>query len=195
MNYLSSVTHKIARSQGDPKVLRSGPSSLGTSDKLAKALGWFSIGLGLAELVAPRRFTRALGMEGKEGMVRAFGFREIVSGVVSLSPEKQAGLWSRVAGDGLHIAALLRGLHDDNPKRDNVATALAMVLGVTLLDIIGAQSTSARHARRRGQQRRLYHDRTGFPKGVEAARGAARNFKVPREVQARPLLASGGAAS
>lgn len=52
----------IARSEGDPEVLRSGPSSLGRADQLAKALGWFSLGLGLAELLAPRRITRALGM-------------------------------------------------------------------------------------------------------------------------------------
>ena len=29
----------IARSEGDPKVLRSGPNSLGASDRLARALG------------------------------------------------------------------------------------------------------------------------------------------------------------
>ena len=57
----------IARSKGDPKVIHSGPSSLGTADRMAKALGWFSIGLGLTELIAAERITRALGMEGKEG--------------------------------------------------------------------------------------------------------------------------------
>ena len=169
MTYLSN----IARSAGDPKVLRSGPSSLGTPDKLAKALGWFSLGLGLAELVAPGRITRALGMEGKEGLVRAYGAREVLAGIVSLSADKQTGLWSRLAGDGLDVAALVPGLRDDNPKRDNVGLALAVVLGVTLLDVIGAQATTARHSRNRGQ-RRLYHDRSGFPKGIEAARGAAR---------------------
>ena len=29
----------IARSKGDPKVLHSGPSSLGAADRMAKALG------------------------------------------------------------------------------------------------------------------------------------------------------------
>ena len=43
----------IARSPGDPKVLHPGPSSLGSADRMAKALGWFSIALGVAELVAP----------------------------------------------------------------------------------------------------------------------------------------------
>ena len=63
----------IARSKGDPKILHSGPSSLGAADRMAKALGWFSIGLGLTELIAAERITRALGMEGKEALVRAYG--------------------------------------------------------------------------------------------------------------------------
>lgn len=184
MTYLSN----IARSEGDPKVLRSGPSSLGTSDQLAKALGWFSLGLGLTELLAPGHITRALGMEGKEGVVRAFGAREIGHGLLTLSPDKQVGLWSRVAGDGLDIATLMGGLRDDNPKRDNVVIALAMVLGVTVLDLIGAQSTTVRHSRNRGE-RRLYRDRTGFPRGVQAARGAARDFKTPPDMRAAPTLA------
>jgi hypothetical protein len=184
MTYLSN----IARYEGDPKVLRSGPSSLGTSDRLAKALGWFSLGLGLAEILAPGHITRALGMEGKEGVVRAFGAREIGHGLLTLSPDKQVGLWSRVAGDGLDIATLMGGLRDENPKRDNVAIALAMVLVVTLLDVIGAQSTTVRHSRKVGE-RRLYRDRSGFPRGVQAARGAARDFKTPADMRAAPVLA------
>ena len=189
MTSLANITHRIARSQGDPQLIRSGPSSLSSSDKLARALGWFSIGLGLAEIVAPERFTRALGMRGDETVVRACGIREIASGILSLSIEKQAGLWSRVAGDGLDLVTLMSGLREDNPKRDNVAIAMTMVLGVTVLDLVGAQATSARHARNRGQ-RRLYYDRSGFPKGLAAARGAAKNFPVPKEVRARPVLAS-----
>ena len=96
MNYISNVT----RSEGDPKVVRSGPGSLAAADRLARVLGWFSIGLGAAELIAPSRITAALGLQGKEGVVRAYGAREITSGILSLSVDKQAGLWSRVAGDG-----------------------------------------------------------------------------------------------
>lgn len=178
----------IARSEGDPKVLRSGRSSLGTADQLAKALGWFSLGLGLAELLAPGRITRMLGMEGKEGMVRAFGAREIGHALLTLSPDKTVGLWSRVAGDGVDIATLMGGLREDNPKRENVATALVMVMGITLLDVIAAQSTAVRHSPNRGQ-RRLYPDRSGFPRGVLATRGAARDFTVPPDMRAAPALA------
>jgi hypothetical protein len=185
MTYLSN----IARSEGDPKVLSAGPSSLATADKLAKALGWFSIGLGLTELLGARRLTRALGMEGHETLVRAYGAREIGSGIMALSTEKRTGLWSRVAGDGLDIATLMTAMRPDNPKRDNVGIALAMVVGVTLLDIAAAQAFSVRHSRGRGRPR-SYKDRTGFPQGVHAARGAARDFRLPEDMRAAPALAA-----
>jgi hypothetical protein len=166
----------IARSQGDPKVISAGPSSLGASDRLARNLGWFSLGLGAVEILAPERITRALGMEGQEGLVRAYGFREVAAGMLSLSIEKKAGLWSRVAGDGLDIATLMAGLRDDNPKKGNVAMALMMVGGITLLDIAAAKEVGARHARQRGS-RRMYYDRTGYPKGMAASRGIAARKK------------------
>jgi hypothetical protein len=168
VTYLAKMSNYV-RSEGDPKIIRSGPSSLGTSDQLAKALGWFSLGLGIAEIVAPRRFTETLGMEGREGLIRAYGFREVAAGMMTLSPDKTVGLWNRVAGDGLDIVTLLGGLRRENPKRVNVACALSMVLGVTVLDYVAAKATAARHARGNGP-RRLYSDRSGFPKGLEAAR-------------------------
>ena len=132
----------IARSEGDPKVLRSGPSSRGIPDSIATGLGWFSLGLGLTELLAPRRITSALGMEGKEALVRACGAREIGSGILSLSIDKKLGLWSRVAGDGLDIATVMTALRPNNPKRDNVVIALALLLGITAIDLIDAQATT-----------------------------------------------------
>lgn len=107
----------FVRSKGDPKVISTGPSSFGASDRMARNLGWFSLGLGALELLAPERVTRTLGMQGQEKLVRAYGAREIASGVLSLSADKNAGLWSRVAGDGLDIVTLMGGLRADNPKR------------------------------------------------------------------------------
>lgn len=185
MNIATNFTQKIARSPGDPRVLSTGPSSMGTSDRLARALGWFSLGLGLAELVAPGRLTRALGMEGNETLVRAYGAREIGAGVMSLSVDRTVGLWSRVAGDMLDIATLMTGFRDDNPKKNNVGIALAAVIGVTLLDIACAQGLTARHKRDRGQPRD-YSDRSGWPRGIEASRGAARDFQVPLDMRAVP---------
>jgi hypothetical protein len=185
MTYITSVSN-IARSQGDPKVLSTGPGSLDTTDRLARALGWFSIGLGLTELLAPRALTRWLGMEGHETLVRAYGMREIGAGMMTLSPDKGLGLQSRVAGDALDIATLLAGLRADNPKRDNVMIALAMVVGVTLLDVAGAKGVN--NAQRRSDRpARTYRDRSGYPKGLEQARGAARDFRTPSNMRAIPM--------
>ncbi len=179
----------ITRSAGDPKVLRSGPSSRGVPDSLAKGLGWFSIALGLTELFAPRRITRPLGMEGKEALVRVYGAREIGSGILSLSVDKNLGLWSRVAGDGLDIATVMTALRPDNPKRDNVVIALALLLGITAIDLIDAQASTARHSRGVGRTR-SYRDRSGCPRGVQASRGAARDFKTPPDLRHAPPLAA-----
>ena len=180
--YISNIARsKATRRSSTPAPARWGPLT-------AWPKRWVgSASVGVAELVAPERFTRALGMEGKEALVRAYGVRELGHGIVSLSPDKHLGLWSRVAGDGLDIATLMTAMRHDNPKRDNVGIALAAVLGVTLLDIIGAQGVTARHSRPRGRPR-SYRNRTGFPQGVQAARGAAKDFQVPPDMRAAPAL-------
>ena len=79
-------------------------------------------------------------------------------------------------------------MRHDNPKRDNVGLALAMVLGVTLLDMIAAEAVHARHRRDKGRQR-SYRDRSGFPRGVQQARGAARHSTIPADMRTPPALA------
>ena len=165
----------IVRSKGDPKLVEGGPSLKRPQDQLARALGWFSVGLGIMEFVAPRRVTETLGMEGHETMVRAFGVREILAGVMSLSVDKNAGLWARVGGDGLDAAALLSGLTSDNPKKGNIALALLMVGGIAMLDYRAAQDTKPRRPPPNAR-RKLYPNRSGFPKGLQAARDRAKEM-------------------
>jgi hypothetical protein len=172
VNYIAN----ISRYAGDPRILSSGPSSLTASDRTARCRGWFSIALGAIELAAPRSVARFLGMEGREGLLRMFGAREISTGIVSLSTEKQTGMWSRVAGDGIDLAALLGAYRRDNPKRSNVGLAIGMLIGIAVLDIAAGQMTTSVHARKPHEWRR-YHDRSGFPRGVQEARGAARADK------------------
>jgi hypothetical protein len=99
---------------------------------MARGLGWFSIGLGLAEVLAPRALTRGLGMEGNEQIVQAYGVREIATGIGILSSNQPAPwIWGRVGGDALDLATLATGLKQDNPKKDNVELAVVAVAGVT----------------------------------------------------------------
>lgn len=172
MTYIANV----ARNAGDPKILDTGQSSLGNADRLAKALGWFSIALGLTELFAARRLSRALGMN-RRGLVRLYGVRELAAGVATLSVDKQAGLWSRVGGDALDIITLMGARGRDNPRRDTVGLAIALVLGVTVLDIAATQVLAARHTRKSRDPRPSYRDRPGFPRGVQAAREGVRNVR------------------
>lgn len=169
-----SKIHALARYPGDPEVLATGPSVAPVAERVAKGLGWFSLGLGAVEIVAPSLVTRALGMEGKETLIRAYGVREVAAGVTSLSPDKSVGLWSRVGGDLLDLATLYSAYTHDNPKRANVGMALALVAGITCFDLVAAKSTTTVHRRARRGPPRDYSDRSGWPKGLEAARDGHR---------------------
>jgi hypothetical protein len=168
MKYVANIT----RREGDPKILQTGPSSANSTDRLGQTLGYVGMGLGVVELVAAPRITRALGIEGYEALVRAFGVREIAAGVLTLSTEKEQGLWARLGGDALDIAVLIAALRARNARRENIGLALAAVVGITLLDAVAAEEVTRRHSRDSNGRRRSYRERSGFPQGVEAARGA-----------------------
>ena len=170
MAFLSNIT----RPKGDPKILSVGPTAQSGAERLAKGLGWFSIGLGITELFAARRLARGLGLYGHAPLIRAFGLREIWSGMMTLSVDKDKGLQSRVIGDGLDVAVLMSALSHTNYRRGNAAAALAMVVGITVLDVLVAKAVAAERSRPSGKARD-YSDRSGFPGGVDAARTAARS--------------------
>jgi hypothetical protein len=118
-------------------------------DGTTKFLGWFSIGLGLAELFAPRSVAKLIGIEDEDEYattLRTFGVREIAAGVGLLTrPKPTYWLWSRVGGDAIDLAFLGRRMRDED-ENNNSAKLLAAtfaVLGVTALDIMqGAKLTS-----------------------------------------------------
>jgi hypothetical protein len=105
--------------------------------RLADFLGWFSIGLGAAELVATRQMCDMLDVNGREGLVRAFGAREVAAGVGILSQRNNRApwLWSRVAGDALDLGTLFAALRG-NRRRAMLAAAIGSVAAVTVLDVL-----------------------------------------------------------
>ena len=187
MSFMLSQISGVTRSPGDPKVIETGPSSIKPADRLGRALGWFSIGLGLTELLAPQVLTRWLGVEGKEGLVRAYGAREIASGVLCLSVNNDYGAYSRVAGDMLDLASLAAAYNDDNPKKGNVGIAIAAVVGITIVDALTGQTIRNLHSRK-GEPVRDYSDRSGFPKGIGYSRGKASEGS-PQDYRATPAAA------
>ena len=137
----------------------------GRSEAVACALGFFSIGLGIAELVAPRLIASLAGARVSPSVIRLYGMREVATGVGLLMAWKRGPwLWGRVAGDALDIASVQR------------PAAMVALAGVTALDIATASAVTRDENR---PPRRLfdYSDRSGFPRPVEDMRGAARAKK------------------
>lgn len=117
------------------------------SDLLAEGLGWFSIGLGLAEIAAPRGLGRFIGVEVESGrgrlLMRALGAREIASGIGILrSRRRSAWMWSRVLGDAMDLALLGSAMSADRSDRARLTAATVAVAGVTAVDVLTAARLS-----------------------------------------------------
>jgi hypothetical protein len=157
-------------------------------DKMAQGLGYFSIGLGLAELLAPQALCRMLDMEGDETLIRAYGARELATGVAILtSHDPTPWIWGRVAGDAVDIGTLATANRGTPEKRDDVIGAFAALVAVTALDAICAKGLMAEKALS-GGTRTDYSGRSGFPRPPNAMRGAASDFEVPRDMRVPDLL-------
>jgi uncharacterized membrane protein len=118
----------------------------GKQERLANGLGWFSIGLGLAEVAAPGKLAELIGIKDEDrtrSLMRFYGMREIAAGVGILTRPQEAGwMWGRVAGDMLDIASLASAMRSDGADKSRIAMATAAVLGVTALDVMCAQQMS-----------------------------------------------------
>jgi len=112
------------------------------AEKLARGLGWFSIGLGLAEVLAPGGIAKITGVSKKNtGLIRLFGLREIASGIAIFAQGRRPteAVWSRVVGDALDLACLGAAFSSPTTDKGRLAFATANVLAVTALDVLCAQ--------------------------------------------------------
>ncbi len=156
-------------------------------DSFARFLGFFSLALGVAELVAPRQVSRASGLGGERtGLLRGYGAREVATGVgILASKDPSPWLWARVAGDALDLATV--GLGRRRGQGRTTAIALAALAGVAALDIVAARNAQQRQKSK--QEMRDYSDRSGFPKPADQMRGAAReDFKPPQDMRTPEAL-------
>ena len=88
---------------------------------------------------------------------------------------------------GSAAATLATGLEGNNPKKENVGIAMAAAAGVTALDVYCAQILSGESPHPLPPMQD-YSDRTGFPRGIEQARGAASDFEAPRDFRTPEAL-------
>jgi uncharacterized membrane protein len=131
--------------------------SADTTERRARGLGWFSIGLGLAQIGAPGSVARLIGVRDDDetrNTMFAIGLREIASGLGILSSPRPTGwVWSRVGGDLMDLALLGRSMNDRNDK-SRVAAATAAVAGVTVVDFLTGQQLSRQG---NGTEKRISH--------------------------------------
>ena len=145
-------------------------------ESLADFLGVFSLGLGLAQVLAPAGMSKLCGIKDAEGnarLMRAIGAREISNGIAILSrqqPEK--ALWSRVAGDALDLALLGKAMANPENSRGRTLFATANVLAVTALDVMAARTLSR-------QPRTIANE--GADKGIVRTKRSLTINKSPEE--------------
>jgi uncharacterized membrane protein len=101
-------------------------------------LGWLSIGLGAAQLLAPNTMARAIGARPRRNTratMVAVGLREIACGAGILATAGAAPwLWLRVAGDLMDAALLGKTLGGRRTNSTRLAGAIASVAGIGAID-------------------------------------------------------------
>ncbi len=111
----------------------------GDAQRLNQALAAFSIGLGLVELLAPRRLGRLIGAGDHPALFRLCGLREIASGVGLLSPRAASvAAVSRQAGDAMDLVLLGAAFASRDARPARLALATTAVLGVAAVDAYAA---------------------------------------------------------
>jgi uncharacterized membrane protein len=112
-------------------------------ERLADFLGFFSLGLGLTQVVAPNLLAHLVGIRRPDAdtasTMRLLGLREIGHGVAILgNMQPRKAVWSRVAGDALDLVLLGRVVANPENDRGLALFATTSVAAVTALDVMCA---------------------------------------------------------
>jgi hypothetical protein len=108
--------------------------------KAAKFLGAFSFGLGAAQLAAPERVNKLIGVKDTpktRAIQRAAGVQELsaAQGIFAFSPPTPV-LWSRVAGDIVHLGLLGKAFGNRRSDKDRLRGAIGAVAVIAVIDAL-----------------------------------------------------------
>jgi uncharacterized membrane protein len=128
---------------------RNHSNGLDPDQRLARNLGWFSIGLGVTEILAPELVAKISGAPNNKQsrtVIRTYGGREIAQGMAILSstPRPAGWMWGRVAGDVLDIGSVAVGMSSRNGNFARGLVAIMALLGVTAIDYYCADKLSSK---------------------------------------------------
>jgi uncharacterized membrane protein len=118
-------------------------------DMFARALVWVSLGLGLAEVLAPKRVQKLVGIKrgNHSTLIRLAGVREIGHALLLLIQSRPlTGIWSRIAGDAMDLGLLGAAYTMPRVQKNRVSAATVSIVGITALDALtAAQLTRKRN--------------------------------------------------
>lgn len=156
---------------------------------LARVLGWFSVGRGIAEILAPRGLAQSMGIKNDGDLLPAFGFRELATGVGILSSSRPAQwMWGRVAGDLMDLAYLGNALFTPGNDKGRVAAATLAVAGVAALDAFSAHQLGERPAR--GKLPAPQHQDISLRASVTVNASVDQLYRFWRDVENLPRIMS-----
>ncbi len=153
---------------------------------LARALGWFNVGLGVAAMLMSRGAVGASGAFGHSGDVSArrwAGVRKFATGVgLLLARDPTPWVWMRIAADSVDLAALA-STAAERPRGRAATCAVAGILAVEL------KCAATLMAERDASRERVleYGERRGLPLPASEMRGAARDDFIPPADMVTPL--------
>jgi uncharacterized membrane protein len=142
--------------------------------KTTHALGWFSVGLGVTQIVAPRVLCRITGVSDSrlaQLVMRGLGVRELITGLAILNGQRP-GRWirGRVLGDVLDLALLGNAFRSRGTDGTRAGLSALAVAGVTALDLLAVRAT-----------RRLEEGAPGVGRNIRVSEGVTVN-RPPEEI-------------
>ncbi|MEX0790307.1 MAG: SRPBCC family protein [Actinomycetota bacterium] len=130
--------------EASPGMRRSAENISMTDRRVARGLGWFSLGLGIPQVLMPGRVNKLAGLENtlfKRQVMRLMGLREITAGVgiFGSQPKPAEWLWARTAGDAVDLLLLQSAFRNPANRKGRLMFATANVIGVTAADVMQAR--------------------------------------------------------
>lgn len=114
---------------------------------LTRGLAAFSIGLGIAQLLAPRKLAELIGInDDHDDLMRMLGARELASGLGIMQGKPGHFLAARVAGEFMDLGLLAAALRHPRNDRKKLMVAIGAVTAVTALDVVACLMQNQDHS-------------------------------------------------
>jgi uncharacterized membrane protein len=142
----ASATRANGSATGLPAAPPPLPRAPSPEGEITRFLGWFSLGLGVPQTMAPGMVNRLIGVRDDSNSrvwQRVVGLRELAAAAGIFSRPRPAGwLWARVAGDIKDLALLGAAWRSKEQRAGRLAAATASVAGITAIDAFTAARMS-----------------------------------------------------